>query len=63
MLIFNRKKAGAGVIIKDETGDVVAALSKKWKCPLGAVEAEAKALEAGVNFVQLMALDQFTITI
>ena len=31
---------------------MVAALSKKWKCPLGAVKAEAKALEAGVNFAR-----------
>ena len=37
-----------------DTGDVVAALSKKWKCPLGAVEAEAKALEASVNFAKDM---------
>ena len=33
---------------------MVAALSKKWKCPLGAVKAEAKALEAGVNFAKDM---------
>ena len=33
---------------------MVVALSKKWKCPLGAVEAEAKALEAGVNFARDM---------
>ena len=46
----NRKQAGAGVIIRDGNGEVIAALSKKWKCPLGAIEAEAKALEAGVNF-------------
>ena len=46
----NRKQAGAGVIIRDGAGEVIAALSKKWKCPLGAIEAEAKVLEAGVNF-------------
>ena len=46
----NRKQAGTGVIIRDGNGEVIAALSKKWKCPLGAIEAEAKALEAGVNF-------------
>ena len=48
----NRKQVGAGVIIRDEVGDVVAALSKKWNYPLGAVEAEAKALEAGVCFAR-----------
>ena len=31
---------------------MVVALSKKWKCPLGAIEAEAKALEASVNFAK-----------
>ena len=48
----NRKQAGASVIIRDDAGDVVAALSKKWKYPLGAIEAEAKALEAIVNFAR-----------
>ncbi|XP_075661932.1 uncharacterized protein LOC142631608 [Castanea sativa] len=46
------KQAGAGVIIRDGAGEVIAALSKKWKCPLGAIEAEAKALEAKVNFAR-----------
>ena len=46
----DRKQAGAGVLIRDGAGEVVAALSKKWKWPLGAIEAEAKALEAGVVF-------------
>ena len=49
-VFLNRKQAGAGVIIRDDDGEVVATLSKKWKYPLGAVEAKAKALEAGVNF-------------
>ncbi|XP_023871638.1 uncharacterized protein LOC111984242 [Quercus suber] len=48
----DRKQAGAGVLIKDGAGEVVAALSKKWKWPLGAVEAEAKALEAGIAFAK-----------
>ena len=49
-VFLNRKQAGAGDIIRDDDGEVVATLSKKWKYPLGAVEAKAKALEAGVNF-------------
>ena len=49
-VFLDRKQAGAGVIIRDSAGEVIAALSKRWECPLGAIEAEAKALEAGVNF-------------
>ena len=49
-VFMNKKQAGVGVIIRDGDGEVIVALSKKWKCPLGAIEAEAKALEAGVNF-------------
>ena len=48
----NSKQAGAGVIIKDKAGEVIAALSKKWKWTLGAIEVEAKALEAGVEFAK-----------
>ena len=44
------KQAGVGVIIRDGAGEVVATLSKKWNYPLGAIEAEAKAMEAGVIF-------------
>ncbi|XP_030959214.1 uncharacterized protein LOC115981185 [Quercus lobata] len=52
MVFSNSKQAGAGVIIRDEAGEVVAMLSKKWKCPLGAIEAEAKAMEVGVHFAR-----------
>ena len=38
------------MIIRDGAREVIATLNKKWKCSLGAIEAEAKALEAGVNF-------------
>ena len=50
VVFTNRKQAGVGVIIRNGNGEVITALSKKWKCPLGAIEAEAKALEAEVNF-------------
>ena len=52
VVFSNRKQASAGVIIRDDSGEVVATLSKKWKCPLGAVKVEAKALEVGVNFAR-----------
>ncbi|XP_050241342.1 uncharacterized protein LOC126690265 [Quercus robur] len=45
-----RKQARAGVVIRDGEGEVIAALSKQWKFPLGATEAEAKAWEAGILF-------------
>ena len=50
VVFSNRKQVGASVIIRDGAGEVIATLNKKWKCPLGAIEVEAKALEAGVNF-------------
>nr|XP_023881644.1 uncharacterized protein LOC111994020 [Quercus suber] len=48
----HRKKAGIGVVIRDEAGEVVVALSKIVNTPLGAVEIEAKAVEAGVSFAR-----------
>ena len=49
--IFSDLKAvGFGAIIMDEKGGVVATLSKKLHAPLGAAEAEAKAVEMGLQF-------------
>lgn len=48
----HRKKAGIGVVIRDDKGVVIAALSKIVNAPLGAAEIEAKAMEAGVLFVR-----------
>ena len=42
---------GLGVIIRDADGQVVGALSQQIYSPLGAFEAEAKAMEAVVLFV------------
>ena len=39
---------GIGIIIRDEEGQVEAALSKRIEAPLGAIEAEAKAFEVGL---------------
>ena len=47
-----RKQAGAGVVIRDCEGEVIATLSKRWKFPLGAIEAEAKAWEMGAIFAR-----------
>lgn len=45
-----QKEAEIGVVIRDHHDLVVAALSKKLKAPLGALEVEAKAMEEAVNF-------------
>ena len=51
--IFSDLKAvGLGAIIKDEKGCVVATLSRKIHTPLGVVEAEAKAVEMGLQFAK-----------
>ena len=47
-----RKQAGARVVIRDGDGEMTAALSKQWGFPLGAIEAEAKAWEAGILFAR-----------
>ena len=47
-----QKAVGAGVIIRDHEGKFIAGLSKKFHAPLGIVEAEAKAFEAGIIFAK-----------
>ena len=51
-----QKEAGIGVVIQDHHGEVVAALSKKIKAPLGAMEVEAKAMEETVRFAWEMGI-------
>ena len=47
--VFSDLKAvGVGVVIKDNRGSVIAALSKKIQAPLGAIEVEAKAIKVGL---------------
>lgn len=45
-------KAGVGVIVRDELGRVEAAMCRNLGAPLGEVETEVKAIEAGILFAQ-----------
>ena len=47
-VFITQKLAGVGVLIRDEQGQVVAALSQKINAPLGALEVEAKAIEVAL---------------
>ncbi|XP_030936217.1 uncharacterized protein LOC115961365 [Quercus lobata] len=49
--VFSKmKQAGVGVVVRDGTGQVIAALSRKLYSSLGPLETEAKAMEIGVTF-------------
>lgn len=50
---------GIGVVVRDDWGCVVAAMSKRINKPLGAVEAEAKAFEAGLQFAKDIGIQDF----
>lgn len=50
---------GIRVIVRDAYGQVVAALSSKLMAPLGAIETEAKALEAGMQFARDVRIQEF----
>ncbi|XP_050255011.1 uncharacterized protein LOC126700876 [Quercus robur] len=54
-----QKEAGVAVIIMDAQGLVIGALRKKIKAPLGAIEVEVKAYEAGVQFAKDMGIQEF----
>ena len=56
-----QKTAGVGVVVHDSNGLVVAALSRKINSPLGALEVEAKAAEAGISFARDIGIANFTV--
>nr|POE82836.1 hypothetical protein CFP56_45650 [Quercus suber] len=47
-----------GVVIRNERGNLIAALSKKLNEPLGAIEVEAKAFEVGFQFAKDMGIQE-----
>ena len=50
---------GIGVIVQDAYGQAVAALSSKLMAPFGAIEMEAKALEARLQFARDIGIQDF----
>ena len=58
--VFKAQKfVGIGVLIRDEQGRVVAALSQKLNAPLGALEVEAKAVEVAIQFARDVGIFDF----
>ena len=48
-VVFSTKKeVGIGIVVRDSQGLVMAATSMKVRAPLGPLEVEAKAFEAGL---------------
>ena len=50
----HQNTVGVGSVIRDELGRVIAAMSKKIQAPLGPLEVEAKAFEAGLQLARDM---------
>ena len=55
-LFTKSKQSSVGVIVRNEEGNVVAAMCRKLDFPLDALETEAKALEIGVTFAEEVGL-------
>ncbi|XP_075636690.1 uncharacterized protein LOC142608919 [Castanea sativa] len=60
--VFKEQKlAGVGILIRDATGQLIGACSKKIEAPLGAIEADAKAVELGLQFAKDMSIQDYTL--
>ncbi|XP_030939770.1 uncharacterized protein LOC115964643 [Quercus lobata] len=55
-LFSKSKQSGVGVMVHDEEGNVIAAMSRKMDLPLGVLKMEAKALEIGVKLAEEVGL-------
>ncbi|XP_065630205.1 uncharacterized protein LOC136067819 [Quercus suber] len=55
------KMAGVGILIQDANGKVIGACSKKIMAPLGAIKAEAKAFEIGLQFTKDLLIQDFVL--
>ena len=55
----DQKATSVGVLIRDEEGNIIGALSKKIWAPLKAIEIEAKAVEVGLQFAKDLSIRDF----
>ena len=53
--------ASVGILIRDAKGQLIRACSRKLEVPLGAIEAEAMALELGHMFERDLSIQDFTL--
>ena len=56
-----QRMAGVGILIRDAEGHLIGACSRKLEAPLGAVEAEAKAMELGLLFARDLSIQDFNL--
>ena len=52
---------GVGILIKDAEGQLIGACSRMLEVPLGAIEAEAMAVELGPMFERDLSIQDFTL--
>ena len=55
-----QRMASVGILIRDAEGQLIGACSRKLEVPLGAIEAEAKAVELGLMFARDLSIQDFT---
>ena len=53
--------AGVGILVRDAEGQLIGACSRKLEVPLGAIEAEAKAVKLGLMFARDLSIQDFTL--